>query len=453
MTWDFAEGNPLSQSSGNLSNNVEWVAKVVDNLIGGASSQAVQADASNQRISAGKVVSTDPPYYDNVGYADLSDFFYVWLRRTMRHVFPDLFATLTVPKTEELIATSYRHGGKQAAEAFFMDGMTRAIHNLAEHANPSFPVTIYYAFKQSESGKDGTSSTGWETFLEAVQIAGFAVVGTWPMRTELSNRMIGMGTNALASSIILVCRKRPESAGMTTRRDFQAQLRQELPRALRDLQHGNIAPVDLAQSAIGPGMAIYSRYRKVVEADGSPMKIRMALALINEALDEVLAEQEGELDADSRWAVAWYSEYGTGEGPFGRADDLSRAKNTSVDGLTQAGIVHAKSGQVNLLRREEMDPDWNPATDQRLTVWEATQYLIRTLENDGETEAAELLARLGGVADQARDLSYRLYVLCERKGWAEEARSYNGLVIAWPELLRLSNQAELPADLRQPGLF
>jgi putative DNA methylase len=453
MTWDYAEVNPLAGAAGDFQVSLGGAVRFLSAALADGQGSAVQEDSAKQCVSSRKVVSTDPPYYDNVCYSDLSDFFYVWLRRTLQPIFPGLFATLTVPKAEELIATPYRHASKQAAEVFFMDGMTRAIHNLAEQANPAFPVTIYYAFKQSESGKDGTASTGWETFLEAVQVAGFAVVGTWPMRTERGARMIGMGTNALASSIVLVCRKRPESAGMTTRRDFQAQLRRELPRALRDLQHGNIAPVDLAQSAIGPGMAIYSRYRKVVEADGSPMKIRMALALINEALDEVLAEQEGELDADSRWAVAWYSEYGTGEGPFGRADDLSRAKNTSVDGLTQAGIIHAKSGQVNLLCREEMDPDWNPTTDQRLTVWEATQYLIRTLENDGETEAAELLARLGGVADQARDLSYRLYVLCERKGWAEEARSYNGLVIAWPELLRLSNQAELPADLRQPGLF
>jgi putative DNA methylase len=453
MVWDYPEAGVLQKTVGGLGPACTYIAKCVKRVPATVPGHAFQANASDCETVSGRVVSTDPPYYDNIGYADLSDFFYMWLRRTLCSVYPDLFSTMTVPKAEELVATPYRHGGKAAAEAFFVDGMTRAIHNLAENAIPSFPVTIYYAFKQSESGRDGTASTGWETFLEAVQTAGFAVVGTWPMRSEQTYRLIGIGTNALASSIVLVCRKRLESAGMTTRRDFQAQLRRELPRALRDLQHGNIAPVDLAQSAIGPGMAIYSRYRKVVEADGSPMKIRTALTLINEALDEVLAEQEGELDADSRWAVAWYSEYGTGEGPFGRADDLSRAKNTSVDGLTQAGIVHAKSGQVNLLRREEMDPDWNPATDQRLTVWEATQYLIRTLENDGETEAAELLARLGGVADQARDLSYRLYVLCERKGWAEEARSYNGLVIAWPELLRLSNQADLPADLRQPGLF
>lgn len=440
MSWDYAEGNPFSASSGCWLKNVSWAPAVLSGLGRSRAGTSSQADASRLPSLAGRVISTDPPYYDNIGYADLSDFFYVWLRSCLREIYPQELATVTVPKTDELVAAPYRQGGKEKAEAFFLDGMTRALSSFCELACGAFPVTIYYAFKQSES-KDGEEvSTGWETFLEAVLRAGFSVLGTWPMRTEMANKTIGLNANILASSIVLVCRRRSSTAGMTTRRDFQAQLHRELPRALRDLQHGNTAPVDLAQSSIGPGMGIFSQYSKVVEADGSPMKVRMALALINEALDEILAEQEGDLDACSRWAVAWFSEYGTGEGPFGRADDLSRAKNTSVDGLRDAGLVYAKSGKVNLLRREEMGAGWDPAADSRVTVWEATQHLILRLENDGEAAAAALLAKLGGLAEQARDLAYRLYNLCERKGWADEARSYNGLVIAWPEVTRLAAQ-------------
>jgi putative DNA methylase len=449
MAWDFPEVNPFSGAAGDFLLSVRNVCKCIPSTH--TQGWSFQADASTQRISETKVISTDPPYYDNVGYADLSDFFYVWQRKCLRSVYSDLFSTMTVPKAEELVAAPYRHGGKSAAEDFFLTGMTAAMENIVKHCNGAFPITIYYAFRQSESRSDGLSSTGWETFLEAVLNAGLALHGTWPMRTE---RPTGVkhAVNALASSIVLVCVKRATTAGMTTRRDFQSQLRKEMPVALRNLQHGNIAPVDMAQSSIGPGMAIFSRYNKVVEADGSPMKVRTALALINEALDEILAEQEGELDACSRWAVAWFSDYGTGEGPFGRADDLSRAKNTSVDGLQRAGIVYAKAGKVNLLRREELDADWDPAADARLTVWEAAQHLIRTLERTGEPAAANLLTKLGGLADQARDLAYRLYNTCERKGWAEEARSYNGLVMAWPELVRLAAQEPARPKMAQGEL-
>jgi len=273
------------------------------------------------------VVSTDPPYYDNISYADLSDFFYVWLRRSLRTFFPDLFATLAVPKAEELVATPYRHGGKDQAEAFFMEGMTRAMHRLTEKAHPAFPVTIYYAFKQSESdGTNGTASTGWETFLDAVIRAGFGVTGTWPMRTERGSRSIGIGTNALASSIVLVCRPHAADASTTSRREFLAALKAELPAALAHLQKSNIAPVDLAQAAIGPGMAVYTRYARVLESDGSPLAVRAALALINQVLDEVLAEQEGDFDADSRWALAWFEQSGFDEGDYGVAETLSKAK-------------------------------------------------------------------------------------------------------------------------------
>ncbi len=363
MTWDFGEGNPFCMSSGTWTPSIEWVAKALDFLPSMSKGSGLQADASKQDISNGRVISTDPPYYDNIGYADLSDFFYVWLRRSLRPVFPDLFATMAVPKAEELVATPYRHGSKEKAEIFFLDGMTQAMHRLAEQAHPAYPVTIYYAFKQSESdGGDGTTNTGWDTFLAAVIEAGFAISGTWPMRTELSNRMIGSGTNALASSIVLVCRPRPANAPTATRRDFLNTLKTELPAALAYLQAGNIAPVDLAQAAIGPGMAVYTRYSKVIEAEtGKPLTVRAALALINQVLDEALAEQEGDFDADTRWALAWFEQIGFEEGEYGAAEQLSKAKNTAVSGLVEAGIVLAGKGKVRLVKPAEL-----PTPDHRL---------------------------------------------------------------------------------------
>jgi putative DNA methylase len=358
-----------------------------------------------------------------------------------------------VPKAEELVATPYRHGSKEKAEAFFLDGMTQAMHRLAEQAHPAFPVTIYYAFKQSETeSAEGTSSTGWETFLDAVIRAGFAVSGTWPMRTELSNRMIGSGTNALASSIVLVCRKRPENAATATRREFVAALKAELPVALAHLQRGNIAPVDLAQAAIGPGMAVYTRYAKVLDAKGRPLSVREALALINQTLDEALAEQEGDFDADSRWALAWFEQSGFAEGEYGVAETLSKAKNTSVAGMVEAGIVQSARGAVRLLRPEELPADWDPALDARLTAWETVHHLIRVLESGGEAAAAALVAKLGSQAETARELAYRLYTLCERKKRAAEALSYNGLVQSWPEIARLAGEGPKPRA-EQGSLF
>ncbi len=390
MNWDYAEGNPFSEASGNFDGGIGWIAKVIaGSLPAGIGGSAVHADASTQKISLDKVVSTDPPYYDNIGYADLSDFFYVWMRRSLKVSFPDLFATLAVPKDEELVATPDRHGGREKAEEFFLDGMTRAMHRLAEQVHPAFPITIYYAFKQSESkGEAGTASTGWETFLDAVIRAGFAISGTWPMRTELSNRMRGIGSNALASSIVLVCHPHVADAAVVTRRDFLNALKAELPAALSHLQRGNIAPVDLAQASIGPGMAVYTRYARVVDAEGKVLTVREALALINETLDEVLAEQEGDFDADSRWAVAWFDQMGFGEGDFGVADVLARAKVTAVSGLAEDGIIVSKSGKVRLLGSFELSADWDPATDKRLTVWEMVHQLIRVFEKSGETAAA-----------------------------------------------------------------
>jgi putative DNA methylase len=456
MTWDFAETNPFSSAGGTLDVNISYLVKAVVGLPALGSGRAIQEDARKGAVSS-RIVSTDPPYYDNIGYADLSDFFYVWMRRALKPVFPELFATLTVPKADELVAIPYRHGTKEKAETFFLDGMTQAMHNLADQAHPAFPVTIYYAFKQSESNsEDGTTNTGWDTFLAAVIQAGFAISGTWPMRTELTANL-KKSISALASSIILVCRPRAADAPTATRREFVTVLKAELPIALANLQRGNIAPVDLAQAAIGPGMAVYTRYSKVLDAEGKPLAVREALALINQTLDEALAEQEGDFDADSRWALTWFEQCGFDEGEYGLAEQLSKSKNTSVQGMKDAGILDKKSpgGKVRLLKPNELYPDWNPATDPRLTAWEIVHHLIRVLDpanGGGEFAAAELVAKLGAKAETARELCYRLYTLCERKKRAAEALAYNGLVQGWPEITRLAREVGKPKT-EQGGLF
>ena len=455
MSWDYCELNPLLSGTGSLVGAASWTAESIEGVAGrhGSSfSKAIQSDAAAQSESISKIVSTDPPYYDNITYADLSDFFYVWLRRSLRPVFPDLFATLAVPKAQELVATPYRHGGKENAESFFLDGMTLAMQRIAEQSHPAFPVTIYYAFKQSETkSASGTASTGWETFLAAVIKAGFALHGTWPVRTELANRMIGSGTNALASSVVLVCQRRLGSALTLSRTDFRRQLRQELPQALKELEHANIAPVDVAQAAIGPGMAIFSSAKAVLNPDDSPMSVREALIEINAALDEYLSQDEGDLDADSRFALTFFESFGYKERDFGDAEGLAKARNLSVAGVAEAGILRSIAGKVQLLQRSELEDDWDPASDKRLCVWEATQQLIKRLEAEGEAKAAALLLQLksiaghGDLAANCRALAYRLYNHCEKTKQAEEARSYNGLVIAWPELERQASSASTAA--------
>jgi putative DNA methylase len=442
MVWDFAELNPLCEVGG------AFVAstKIVADALGGCSDGSVpgrvrQIDAASLSTDSMCVFSTDPPYYDNIGYADLSDYFYVWLRRTLKPVFPDLFATLAVPKAEELVATPLRHGSTDQAEAFFLGGMTQAMRRLAEQAHPAFPVTIYYAFKQSESdGEEGTTNTGWDTFLDAVIRAGLAITGTWPMRTERGARSRGIGSNALASSIVLVCRPRAVDAPTATRREFVSALKAELPMAIAHLQRGNIAPVDLAQAAIGPGMAVYTRYARVLDAEGKTLSVREALALINQTLDEALAEQEGDFDAGSRWALTWFEQSGFAEGEYGVAETLATARNTSMSGLVEAGIVVSSRGKVRLLRPDELPTDWDPTTDARLTAWEIVHHLIRVLDSGGEGAAAELVAKLGAKADIARELAYRLYTICDRpqKKRVAEALAYNGLVQSLPEIARLA---------------
>jgi len=441
MAWDYAEANVFADSSGNILRMCDLAASVLERQCSSevTPGQGSQVDAAQLVLRWPRVVSTDPPYYDNIGYADLSDFFYVWLRRALQPVFPDLFATLAVPKAEELVATPYRHGSKEKAEAFFLDGMTQAMHRLAEQTHPAFPVTIYYAFKQSESESDaGIASTGWDTFLAAVIGAGFSISGTWPVRTERAGGFRNKDQNALASSIVLVCRQRGGEAPTATRREFIAALKAELPIALTHMQAANIAPVDLAQAAIGPGMAVYTRYAKVMDAEGGQLPVRTALALINQTLDEALTEQEGEFDADTRWALAWFGQSGFASGDYGVAETLSRAKNTSVAGMVQAGIIESGHGKVRLLRPDELPEDWDPATLPRLTAWETVHHLIRALEAEGEGAAAVLVAELGSKAEIARELCYRLYTISERKKGAADALSYNGLVQAWPEIERLA---------------
>jgi putative DNA methylase len=440
MTWDFAEANPFSASTGNWLAMVEWVAKVVNRLPQRRGASTAQRDARARIAEVGTcVIATDPPYYDNISYADLSDFFYVWLRRNLRDVWPDECATLLTPKVEELIANQYRAGSKAAAHKHFELGMQGVFSKAAEHADERFPATVFYAFKATESDSVGTSSTGWETFLAGLLEAGYAVTATWPVRTEKPGK-VGMnaGDNMLASSIVLACRKRHVTAPMATRGEFVARLRSEMPPAIQLLQEQNIAPVDMAQSSIGPGIAVFSQYAKVVEADGSAMSVRTALALINEVLSEVLSGEEGEFDADTRFALTWFEQYGHNPGVAGEAITLATAKNTTMDGVVRAGIAATRDGRMRLVERQELPDDWDPVADGRLTVWETTQHLIRALDRS-EADAAALLRRMGGgLGARARQLAYLLYGICDRKRWAEEAASYNKLVTAWPSIERLA---------------
>jgi putative DNA methylase len=438
MTWDFAEANPFSEATGSWAGAVEWIARVIEVLPARSQGRVRQLDAAAAHLEPrGALVCTDPPYYDNIGYAELSDFFYVWLRHSAGFIHHDVFSTLLAPKEQELVATRSRFSGQREAREFFEHGLQSAFREMHAVSDPAYPLTTFYAFKQAESEDGAVASSGWDTMLTGLLNSGFAINGTWPMRTERTARTVSMGRNALASSIVLVCRPRREDAPIATRREFVNALRQELPDALRALQHGNIAPVDLAQAAIGPGMAVFSRYSKVLESDGTPMTVRAALVLINQALDEILSEQEGDFDSDTRFAVTWFEQHGGSDGPYGEADVLARAKDTSVNGMVDAGVLLSSAGKVRLLRRDEMPAEWDPVTDRRLTAWEAAQHLTRRLQTGGEAAAAELLRRLGGAyGEQARELAYRLYSICERKGWAQDALPYNALVVAWPEIAR-----------------
>ena len=450
MVWDFAEGNPWFPGPVNVATSSSWVGRVLESLpMGQRAGHATIADATNLTHQQA-IVATDPPYYDNVGYADLADYFYIWLRRSLGEVYPGLFSTLLTPKTAELIASPHRNGGnKDKARQFFEEGFERVFDKLCKINAQQYPLTLFYAFKQAEHDEGGVASTGWETMLGALLRSGLAVTATWPMRTERVGRMNEFEANALASSIVLACRPRSVDAGITDRRGFIAALHAELPKALRELQQGNIAPVDLAQAAIGPGMAVFSRYAKVVEANGDPMSVRTALALISQVLDEVLAEQEGEFDAGTRFAVKWFEQYGFDEAAYDPAEGLARATNVSVGGLEEAGILVARAGRVRLLPRDKLPANWDPATDKHVTVWEVAQHLVRAIDKEGESKAADLLRKVGGLGYATRDLAYRLYSICERRGWAEDALGYNLLVTSWPRVAALAAGSPPP---EQAGL-
>jgi putative DNA methylase len=452
-TWDFCEGNPLSGASGSWKKQVEYAAKVLERCPPSCVAAHVsQRDAAAPNLDLHNVlVCCDPPYYSNIGYADLSDFFYIWHRRALQAIYPTLFSTVLTPKTQELVAAPYRFDkDKEKARKFFVDGLTKAFGNLRELQNADYPLAVFYSFKQAESKGNGeVVSTGWDVMLQALLSAGFSVTGTWPMHTE-NVAALKKEKAALATSVVLACRPRPVDAPLSTRKELLTLLKAELPVAMRKLQQANIAPVDLAQAAIGPGMAIYSRYSKVLEADGTTMTVRTAMALINQALDEILAEQESEFDAETRWTLAWFEQYGMEEAASGIAETLARAKNTAINVLVDAGILVTKAGKVRLRKRDELHEDWDPTRDRRrLTVWEIAQHLIRALEHDGEVGAASLLRKLGGLGDVARDLAYRLYTLCDRKKWTQESLAYNGLVTAWPEIAHL---AQSPDPIEQVKL-
>lgn len=441
MCWDYCEVEPLGDNTGSFMNSLTWTAETIEPLGDGLTADVRQADAS-AREYAGLLISTDPPYYDNIGYSDLSDYFYVWLRRSLRSLLPELLGTMLVPKAEELVANPYRHGGAGGAKEWFETGFEHVFERSRAVASNEYPIAVYYAFKQSEDdGGVGEASTGWETILGSMVHAGWAVTATWPMRTEAGNRMIGMGTNALASSVVLALRPRPEDAPVTDRRGFIAAMKRELGPALRELQQGGIAPVDLPQSAIGPGMAVFSRYAKVIESDGSEMSVRSALARINEVLDELLTEQEGDFDPTTRFAIAWYRGHGYEAGPFGDADNLARARATAVATLERDGILTARAGKVQLYRPAELPESYDVLADQHTSAWEALQHAIRIQESKGIPAAGAFLHEASQRPDGAvdldlvKELAYLLFQVAEKNGWTKDAIAFNDVATSWSDLL------------------
>jgi putative DNA methylase len=446
MMWDFGENNVFGDAAGDFRTSLGSIVKVIERFVPSNEGSVKNADAQTNSYPENVVISTDPPYYDNIEYADLSDFFYVWLRKALKYVEPDVLSVLSTPKAEELVATRYRHGGQEAADLFFLTGMRQAVKNMADHSSDDFPATIYYAFKQSEIDQEGISSTGWATFLQAVVEAGYSVVGTWPMRTEMANRMVASGTNALANSVVLVCRKKEASAETITRAEFIRALKRELPSSIKELQAASIAPADMPQSAIGPGMGVFSRYRAVLESDDSPMSVKAALQLINRELDEYLGGIQGEFDADTRFAITWFEQNGLKQGDYGTANNIATARGISVESVKHAGIVESQAGKVRILRRDELDVEWEPDADGHLTVWECCQHLVRLHEKQGiGYETALMLKKFGSdKAEAVKDLAYILYDLCANKRQdAKEATAYNALIADWSDLTREAAVAPL----------
>lgn len=454
MVWDYAEANILSHSTGGLQSQLQYISRAIAHTPAAAKSEAVQISAMSRGYT-GLVVSTDPPYYDNIGYSDLSDFFYVWLRKSLRTIHPSVVGTMLTPKADELVANPYRHDGKQGAEKFFIEGFNSVFHRIREDdANSDVPMTVYYAYKQQDSGKDGTSSTGWHTLLDGLIQSGWEITATWPMRSELKNRMLSQGTNALASSILLACRPRPADARAVARRAFVAALKSELPEALRTLMQGAIAPVDLAQAAIGPGISVFSRYAKVREADGSDMSVRDALQLINATLDEVLGEQESDLDSDTRFAVRWYRQYGWEADSSGIADQLARSSDTSLAELQRGGIFEAKGGKARLLSPTQLNEGWDPAADEHVSVWEATVRLAAVLAKDGVDKVAELLPAVGEKVslEAVKELGFLLFHEAEKNKDTDDAILFNGLVSSWGDLNEQARQIAAHPKAHQEAL-
>lgn len=448
MVWDYAEAPPFGKAAGSFAVSLGSLAKTI-HAAGTKPAVVTQADAAS-RSYEGVLISTDPPYYDNIGYSDLSDFFYVWLRRSLRPIYPELLSTMLVPKAEELVANPYRHDGRAGAQKFFEDGFKSVFAHARASASADYPIAVWYAFKQSDSDADGEASTGWETLLEGMIQSGWEITSTWPNRSELSNRMIAAGANALASSIVLSLRPRRETAPTTDRRGLIAALEAELPHALRRLQQGQIAPVDLPQAAIGPGMAVFSRYSAVLEPDGSKMTVRSALARINEILDQVLNEQEGDFDAPSRFAIAWYRQHGYGVGKFGDADNLARARNTSVETMDRDEILTSRAGNVQLVKPADLPWDYDVLKDLHTSNWEALHHLIKVLERDGIAPAGDFLqaalSRSDGAvdADLVKELAHLLFRIAEGNGWTKDALSFNTLVTSWPEILEVARSTKQP---------
>ena len=443
MVWDFAETGLFSEMAGDYRTSLYSIVKVLNRFAPASNGVQQQHDAQSMIYPSGAVISTDPPYYDNIDYADLSDFFYEFLRKNVGDVYPEVFQSLATPKAEELVASASRHGSKEGAEKHFLTGMSKAIRNMAEQSSPDYPAAIYYAFKQSEIQEEGISSTGWATFLEAVIEAGYQIVGTWPVRTERDTGL-KVSMNVLANSVVIVCRRKKSTAEVITRAEFIRALKRELPPAIAALQAANIAPADMPQSAIGPGMGVFSRYKAVLESDDSPMSVKAALQLINRELDEYLGGIQGEFDPDTRFAITWFEQNGLKTGDYGTAQNIATARGISVESVKHAGIVESSAGKVRILTRDELDPDWQPEDDTHLTVWECCQHLVRLHEKNGIGLAtAVMLRKIGAKADDVRDLAYVLYNICEKRGDAKEATSYNALIADWTDLTREAATAPL----------
>jgi putative DNA methylase len=446
MTWDFAELNTLLDGSGSFVGALDWTAESLDALLSPTSGQIFQIDApANSYPIRPVVISTDPPYYDNIGYSDLSDFFYVWLRRSLNAVWPELFRRLQTPKDEELVASPYRHSSKDAAEAHFMDGMTRALSAMRDAVCAQIPLAIYYAYKQSEISVEGINSPGWASFLQAAMNAGLMVDGTWPMRTELANRMVGSGANALASSIVLACRPRPADARATTRRDFIAELRRELPEALTRMKAGGTHPVDVPQSALGPGMAVFSKYALVREADDTAMSVSKAIALINQVREEIDHAESSDFDAATRFALVWFASWGWSLKDAGEAIKLAQSYDLTERGLRDSGVLITTGGNARLRARGEIPDDWRPSRDQNLTVWELAQALNRSLnDGGGVAEAGSLLAEARGLGSSTYSLVGQLFALAETRRMSEEARGWGKLSEAWDSIEAAAERVPAP---------